>query len=188
MSWSHPKLIIPIHDIALLLQGRNSFSNHGKVLVCLSNDVEGMTIDNSKNNPQSMMYESGCNPISLSLWGNSTPSPRAPQSCWATVALSSIYQLNKTHVDPLTYPGSYAYALGSLPVSLVSQETNFFLRPFILNKRGLLGSTSGEFPNSPVVRTWHSHSWGLGLNPSWGTMILQAMWCSQTKREYFYHI
>ena len=31
-----------------------------KMLVCLSNDVEGTTIDNSKNNPQSMMYESGC--------------------------------------------------------------------------------------------------------------------------------
>ena len=59
MSWSHPKLIIPIHDIALLLQRRNFFSNHGKVLVCLPNYVEGMTIDNSKNNPQSVTYESG---------------------------------------------------------------------------------------------------------------------------------
>ena len=26
----------------------------------------------------------------------------------------------------------------------------------------------------PVFRTWHSHGWGLGSVPGWGTEILQA--------------
>ena len=33
-----------------------------------------------------------------------------------------------------------------------------------------------EFPGSPVVETWHFHSWDLDLIPDQGTKIGQAMW------------
>ena len=33
-----------------------------------------------------------------------------------------------------------------------------------------------EFPGEPMVKTQHSHCWGLGSISGWGTKILQAAW------------
>ena len=41
--------------------------------------------------------------------------------------------------------------------------------------------TKREFPDSPVVRTWHFHCWGLGSIPGWATKIPQVAWHSLNK-------
>ena len=40
-----------------------------------------------------------------------------------------------------------------------------------------------EFPDGPVVRTLRFHCRGCGFNPSQGTKIPQAAWCSQKQKK-----
>ena len=46
-------------------------------------------------------------------------------------------------------------------------------------KISLLRGPGKGIPGGPLGRTWHFHCCGLGLNPDWGTEILQAVWDEQ---------
>ena len=44
-------------------------------------------------------------------------------------------------------------------------------------------ATCWEFPDSPVVRTWHFHCHDLGSIPGWETKIPQAAWPKEKKKK-----